>query len=57
MIGGGDEFAAWDALARGLRLDGVEGFLAAYDFTPMPDAWRATVEKVVQQRLSAHEHP
>ena len=23
----------------------------------MPDAWRATVETVVRQRLSAHEHP
>jgi pimeloyl-ACP methyl ester carboxylesterase len=57
MTGGEDEFAAWDALAQGLRLGGVEGFLAAYDFTPLPDAWRATVEKVVQQRLSAHEHP
>lgn len=57
MTGPEDEFAAWDALARGLRLDGVEGFLAAYDFTPVPDAWRATVEKVVHQRLSAHEHP
>lgn len=57
MTGGEDEFAAWDALAQGLREDGVEGFLAAYDFTPVPDAWRATVEKVVQQRLSAHDHP
>ncbi len=57
MSGGEDEFAAWDALARGLRLDGVAGFMAAYDFTPVPDAWRATVEKVVDQRLSAHEHP
>lgn len=57
MTGPEDEFAAWDALARGLRLDGVEGFLAAYDFTPVPDAWRATVEKVVHQRLSAHDHP
>lgn len=57
MTGGEDEFAAWDALAQGLRLGGVEGFLAAYDFTPVPDAWRATVEKVVQQRLSAHDHP
>ena len=35
----------------------MEGFLAAYDFTPVPDAWRATVETVVRQRLSAHEHP
>lgn len=51
------ELAAWDALARGLRLGGVEGFLAAYDFTPLPDAWRGTVEKVVRQRLSAHDHP
>jgi pimeloyl-ACP methyl ester carboxylesterase len=57
MTGGEDEFAAWDALARGLRLGGVDGFLAAYDFAPMPDTWRATVEKVVQQRLSAHDHP
>ncbi|MGA8365194.1 MAG: alpha/beta hydrolase [Solirubrobacteraceae bacterium] len=52
-----DELATWDALARGLREGGVEGFVAAYDFTPVPDAWRATVEKVVHQRLSAHEHP
>jgi pimeloyl-ACP methyl ester carboxylesterase len=57
MTGGEDEFAAWDALARGLRLGGVEGFLAAYDFASVPEAWRATVERVVQQRLSAHEHP
>jgi pimeloyl-ACP methyl ester carboxylesterase len=57
MTGPDDEFAAWDALARGLRLGGVEGFLAAYDFTPVPDAWRATVERVVHQRLSAHDHP
>lgn len=57
MQGGEEEFAAWDALARGLREGGVEGFMAAYDFTPVPDAWRATVEKVVYQRLSAHDHP
>jgi pimeloyl-ACP methyl ester carboxylesterase len=56
MTGSEEEFAVWDALARGLREGGVEGFTAAYDFTPMPDAWRATVEEVVHQRLSAHEH-
>jgi len=50
-------FAGWDALARGLRDGGVEGFMAAYDFASVPDAWRATVETVVRQRLSAHEHP
>jgi pimeloyl-ACP methyl ester carboxylesterase len=52
-----DAFAGWDALARGLREGGVEGFLEAYDFAPLPDAWRATVETVVRQRLSAHDHP
>ncbi len=54
---GRDAFADWDALARGLREGGVEGFLAAYDFSTVPDTWRATVETVVRQRLSAHEHP
>lgn len=51
------DIAAWDALAQGLRGGGVEGFLAAYDFAPVPEAWRATVETVVRQRLSAQEHP
>jgi len=50
-------YAGWDALANGLRKDGVEGFLAAYDFSEVPDKWRATVETVVRQRLSAHQHP
>jgi len=54
---GPDAFAGWDALARGLREGGVKGFMAAYDFSPVPDAWRATVETVVRQRLSAHQHP
>ncbi|HEY7831207.1 MAG TPA: alpha/beta hydrolase [Solirubrobacteraceae bacterium] len=46
-----------DALAEGLRSAGVEGFLAAYDFTNIPEQWRKTVETVVRQRLSLHEHP
>jgi len=50
-------FAGWEALARGLREGGVEGFLAAYDFSSVPDTWRATVETVMRQRLSAHDHP
>lgn len=56
---GGEEhaFANWDALAAGLRRGGVEGFLAAYDFSAVPEGWRATVETVARQRLSAHEHP
>jgi pimeloyl-ACP methyl ester carboxylesterase len=52
-----EEFASWDALARGLREGGVEGFLGAYDLAAVPDRWRETVEKVLRQRLSAHEHP
>jgi 3-oxoadipate enol-lactonase len=51
------ELARWDALARGLREDGVDGFVRAYDLASVPDAWRETVERVLRQRLSAHEHP
>lgn len=51
------DHAGWDALARGLREGGVEGFLAAYDFSGVPGEWRATVEKAICQRLAEHEHP
>jgi 3-oxoadipate enol-lactonase len=51
------ELARWDALARGLREDGVEGFVRAYGLDDVPAAWRETVEKVLRQRLGAHEHP
>ena len=44
---GADPYIGWDSLARGLREGGVEGFLAAYDFSEIPDEWR----------LSEHEHP
>lgn len=54
---GAAAFAGWDALARGLREGGVEGFVEAYDLHSVPDAWRETVEKVLRQRLAAHEHP
>jgi pimeloyl-ACP methyl ester carboxylesterase len=50
-------FADWDALARGLREGGVEGFVDAYDLPSVPEQWRATVERVLHQRLGAHEHP
>lgn len=50
-------YTAWDALARGLCEGGVDGFMAAYDFGAVPDSWRTTVETVVRQRLSLHEHP
>ncbi len=49
--------ARWDALARGLREGGVEGFVRAYELDAVPPAWRETVEKVLRQRLGAHKHP
>lgn len=51
------DIARWDALARGLRAEGVEGFVRAYDLDAVPQEWRATVETVLRQRLAAHEHP
>jgi pimeloyl-ACP methyl ester carboxylesterase len=51
------QLARWDALARGLRDGGVEGFVRAYGLDSVPAAWRETVAKVLRQRLSAHEHP
>jgi 3-oxoadipate enol-lactonase len=51
------ELDRWDALARGLRDGGVEGFVRAYDLSAVPEAWRETVAKVLRQRLGAHEHP
>ena len=47
----------WDALARGLREGGVEGFLAAYGVERLPAAWQQTVTTVIRQRIAAHEHP
>lgn len=51
------DYAGWDALARGLREGGVEGFMTAYDFSQAPGEWCETVEKTIRQRLSAHAHP
>jgi pimeloyl-ACP methyl ester carboxylesterase len=47
----------WDALSRGLRDGGVDGFLAAYGEPHVPERFRVTVRTVLRQRLSAHEHP
>jgi len=51
------ELEGWDALARGLREGGVEGFIAAYDLSKLPESLRPTVQTVLRQRLAAHEHP
>jgi pimeloyl-ACP methyl ester carboxylesterase len=50
-------FARWDALSQGLRDGGIDGFLAAYDFASVPEAWRETVKTVIGQRLALHAHP
>lgn len=55
--GSAQELARWDALARGLREGGVEGFVGAYDLDGLTPSVRETVEKVLRQRLSAHQHP
>jgi pimeloyl-ACP methyl ester carboxylesterase len=52
-----ESLARWDALADGLERGGVEGFVAAYDTSTVPDAWRETITTVLRQRLGAHEHP
>jgi len=52
----GDRLERWDRLARGLREGGVDGFLAASDFSTMPQQWRETVTRVIRQRMERHEH-
>jgi pimeloyl-ACP methyl ester carboxylesterase len=47
----------WDALAAGLRSGGVEGFAEAYGDPGVPEAFRESVQRVLRQRLAAHEHP
>ena len=47
----------WDALSEGLRTGGVEGFVEAYGDPGVPERWRATVDRVLHQRLAAHDHP
>ena len=51
------DFDRWDRLAEGLCTGGVDGFVEAYGVESAPEAWRATIERVLRQRLAAHEHP
>ncbi len=50
------DLAGWDALARGLREGGIEGFVRAYDLDKVPESLRPTIETVLRQRLAGHEH-
>jgi pimeloyl-ACP methyl ester carboxylesterase len=52
-----DRLARWDALSRGLREGGVDGFLAAYGTPRVRPELRDTVTTVIRQRLALHEHP
>jgi len=47
----------WDALSDGLRSGGVDGFVEAYADPQVPEQWKETIDKVLRQRLGAHEHP
>ena len=49
--------ARWDALSEGLRTGGVDGFVEAYGDPQVPEQWKDTIDRVLRQRLSAHEHP
>ncbi|HET6549850.1 MAG TPA: alpha/beta hydrolase [Solirubrobacter sp.] len=51
------DFDRWDALAKGLREGGVEGFVEAYGTPKVPEKWHETINRVLHQRLGAHEHP
>jgi pimeloyl-ACP methyl ester carboxylesterase len=47
----------WDRLSEGLRTGGVEGFVRAYGTPNVPEKWRDTIDRVLHQRLAAHDHP
>src|SRR4051794_33680421 len=54
--GSGEVSDEWDALADGLKSDGVDGFMAAYH--PKVDPrWLDTALLVTRQRLARHRHP
>jgi pimeloyl-ACP methyl ester carboxylesterase len=48
-----DDLAEWDRLAAGLRSDGVDGFIDAWNPSVEP-RYRESVEKVARQRLERH---
>ena len=35
----------------------MEGFVEAYGTPDVPEKWHETIDRVLHQRLSAHEHP
>ena len=45
------------ARRRACANGGVEGFVEAYGTPNVPEKWHETIDRVLHQRLSAHEHP
>ncbi|HEV2075665.1 MAG TPA: alpha/beta hydrolase, partial [Thermoleophilaceae bacterium] len=50
------EALAWEALADGLEVGGVEGFMEAVRFRGDP-RWRDSFLRLTRQRLERHRHP
>ena len=46
----------WDARARGLREDGIDGFVEASKPFSSPPQWHDTIERVMRQRMGQHLH-
>jgi pimeloyl-ACP methyl ester carboxylesterase len=46
----------WDARARGLRENGIDGFVEASKPFSSPPRWHDTIERVMRQRMAEHEH-
>lgn len=55
-LGSEQYLTRWDALARGLREEGVDGFVRANRLDTLPREWREIVDVALRQRMSGHEH-
>lgn len=55
-LGAEHYMARWDALARGLREEGVDGFVRANHVETLPEEWREIVDLALRQRMAGHEH-
>jgi pimeloyl-ACP methyl ester carboxylesterase len=53
----GARLRRYDALAEGLRTNGVQGYLDAYALDRLPQGWREPVATFVRQSIARHEHP
>ena len=58
-VGHDDEarLVRYDMLSEALRSHGVDGYVAGYDVSRMPAAWRTSITAFLRQSMGAHEHP